>query len=498
MKKKIFASVAWLLITVCAICQQRTSNAELLSGKNVRLKLERIEMVGGVQGDPERPFFRARLKIIDEQGKNVGVRLSKGKEALKNSIQITDIQATEGKKICQILFVRNLGSEKKIQGDGGEGESSSGNREIMMLVDVSGSMKNPLRPDKRSKFTVAKEAAKTLVDSLGSEDRIAVVPFSSLGVKKTINEAIFKAPAGAQEQIESLSKFEALINKEPNKYNTGLYGAIKTALDKLSEKKNSDPLRQYLLIVLTDGENEVKPDKGDDKDLTETIDDVTSKANEVAIPIYTIGVAPTQKLRKELKDIADLQKGEFQEVNDLDRLRGFLNKVQEDTSASLLVTFHSPTRTNYKEFKNVEFEVIVDSPDGQLTNKFSWGGGATGNTFAGKLSDLEIEALMEALKKGDLKSNETSLETLSSRILKLFLILGLFSAGLAFFWFVPPRLFWPEVAKPSLPKRDKQKTPLPDPKLRQAESSVENSLPPRPRHRFEETRVYNKRNQGED
>ena len=128
---------------------------------------------------------------------------------------------------------------------------------ILMLVDVSGSMRNLGIGTAK---IVLKDNLLRSLESLGGESvRVAVAPFGSVDVAARIRSARFVTPGQAIDQIEALPA--------PDRENTGLYSAMQLGADRLeAELAQAGPEALGVLVVLTDGNNDVDH-PGDDPGL---------------------------------------------------------------------------------------------------------------------------------------------------------------------------------------------------------------------------------------
>lgn len=137
---------------------------------------------------------------------------------------------------------------------------------VLLLVDISGSMNDPMSGS-GSRFQAAKGAiAQFLQGMQEGSDRIAIVPFESHNVVSTIRSAVF-----ASRRSDALAQLNALPAPGP-KNNTALYQAVFSGSQALQaevgalqhEGSGREELQPHL-IVMTDGKNEVMP--GDDPQL---------------------------------------------------------------------------------------------------------------------------------------------------------------------------------------------------------------------------------------
>lgn len=137
---------------------------------------------------------------------------------------------------------------------------------VLILVDISGSMNQPISGSS-SRFEAVKGAlAQFLAGMQEGSDRVAIVPFESHNVISTIRSAVFATRRG-----DAMAQLQALPEPKP-KNNTALYQAVFSGVDSLQGEVNSlQPEAtngidiQPHLIVMTDGKNEVQT--GDDSQL---------------------------------------------------------------------------------------------------------------------------------------------------------------------------------------------------------------------------------------
>ena len=137
---------------------------------------------------------------------------------------------------------------------------------VLMIVDISGSMNQPMAGS-RSRFEALKSAiAQFLAGMQDGSDRIAIVPFESHNVVSVIRSAVFTT-----RRTDALAQLNALPAPGP-KNNTALYQAVFSGVDALQNELTTlrhegatDTELQPHLIVMTDGKNEVAA--GDDPQL---------------------------------------------------------------------------------------------------------------------------------------------------------------------------------------------------------------------------------------
>jgi Mg-chelatase subunit ChlD len=137
---------------------------------------------------------------------------------------------------------------------------------VLMLVDISGSMNQPMAGS-RSRFEALKSAiAQFLAGMQEGSDHVAIVPFESHNVVSTIRGAVFTT-----HRADALAQLNALPAPGPRN-NTALYQAVFSGVESLRGQMASlqhdgvtSAELQPHLIVMTDGKNEVAA--GDDPQL---------------------------------------------------------------------------------------------------------------------------------------------------------------------------------------------------------------------------------------
>src|SRR5215468_2229133 len=227
---------------------------------------ERVELLALDENDP-RPYFHAELKFANPDQ----VKLPGRAEDLQKRIKVREASSLfirEGKDFTPFK-VSNRATEGKL--------------DVMMLFDLSGSMITG-RLGGRTRLDAAKDAARVLVDRFRPGDRIAIAPFESHDVKAKVEGAVF-----AETQEEAEAQIDRLQARRDG--NTALYSATIFALNRLQRLKKKNADRQYMLVILTDGQNDVRP--GDDPEALQRKDDLDSvikKLNETNIQTFTIGV----------------------------------------------------------------------------------------------------------------------------------------------------------------------------------------------------------------
>jgi Mg-chelatase subunit ChlD len=469
----------WLLTgAACSRAGQSSRAAETSSSAAplVLKQVGRTQMLRSREGDP-RPFFRAEFNVVDREGN------LKKMEALKDLKSAINILGDPRDKLeFKPLYAASFGSDT----------NRSVGSEMLLLIDVSGSMKATMDAG-RNRLQVAQEAAQQLL--LGFRDgvdRIAIAPFESRAVKNRIREAEFvDTVAKAQGQIAALSLGD-------EKGNTALYSATETALRILQERSSKEPSRQYLLAVLTDGINDVD-NPIDEKGLLgdEGLGVVKDLAGKVGIPVYTIGVGtPGKDFNKVALSEMVAHGGSYSSADNPEGLRKVLESLRRSLQNRLRVTFFIANRRVCGGLTSIRFNAQF-TPPGKGTiesDDLIWTGGVAGNAAEGELDQYEKKALT------DFPNPPPPCDPWRS-LLWRFGMLGLLSAGLAALWFFVPRFFWPRPPLPQIPGRDGQR-PQPARKPPRASRSASEPDEPapsprpsaKPRRQSEQTRIYDDKN----
>lgn len=312
-------------------------------------------------------------------------------------------------------------------------------RTVMILVDISRSM------DKRmsnglSRFDVAKQAVDGFVSSLDSEiDRVAVVPFDNHGVRSTISAARF-SPGGEEAR--------GLVAAIPSpRGDTALYAAISFAIDALEQRQRTETGREYQLIVITDGIDDLGRDP--DPELRQhpvSIDEVALKTEGSSISVYPIGIG-----RAEDNILGPLERISFENshlVQEPDELIEVLARARPAVATGMQVTFLSPYATaGQLEGRNHMVRVLVGQPGpDQVFATLPWA--PPESMIAPQAREECSRSEKEALSKfGAPADDYTSL-------VRPLATLAVFACIWLLCWYLMPRLIWPERFSEELPKVD--------------------------------------------
>ncbi|HKC84320.1 MAG TPA: vWA domain-containing protein, partial [Blastocatellia bacterium] len=435
---------------------------------------ERVELLALDENDP-RPYFHAELKFANPDQ----VKLPGRAEDLQKRIKVREASSLfirEGKDFTPFK-VSNRATEGKL--------------DVMMLFDLSGSMITG-RLGGRTRLDAAKDAARVLVDRFRPGDRIAIAPFESHDVKAKVEGAVF-----AETQEEAEAQIDRLQARRDG--NTALYSATIFALNRLQRLKKKNADRQYMLVILTDGQNDVRP--GDDPEALQRKDDLDSvikKLNETNIQTFTIGVGDgidAGALREMV--FPRENKEQYSSADDAQSLTQFLAGAKQSLAEQIGILFFT-RRRDYHELKSLNFKVQIEALDGKiLQGVIPWNCRAA----AGCAPDRTMEREEMRLATESVEAPQPPPEQWKE-LLWLLLRFAIALAILAGLWWGIPKIIWPVTPLPHIPVRGGAKLP---PSRSVSKSRVAPPAPgesgrgggaARPRQGFEETRIYDNKKGG--
>jgi len=221
-------------------------------------------------------------------------------------------------------------------------------RTALILVDVSGSMNYGLSST-LTRFQAAKAAVKEFLKTfVDGKDRVAIVPFESHGVKDKISSAqFFTTQARAMEEADGL-KEPKHCKEGKDCPNTALYSAVDLGLAALLEQRTlaaSDSA--LLLVVLTDGYNDVDPKRGDESGLIEGTEVPTTLVNKIrdAVRNYNVRVISLGVGKPSEVDLAALRQLSSEKpvpCQDPECLKDFFAQAGAGRITPIVAAFDSP------------------------------------------------------------------------------------------------------------------------------------------------------------
>ncbi|MGA2136817.1 MAG: vWA domain-containing protein [Bryobacteraceae bacterium] len=310
----------------------------------------------------------------------------------------------------------------------------------LILLDVSGSMKTPLSND-LTRFEAAKAGAKAYLKNLDPDlDEVAVVPFESHNVVRTIQGAVFTHNRRtAEQQIDTLQ-----VSRNGN---TALYLAMKTALEKLQDERvrQSAPT-DARLVLMTDGEDDVQAgDDGVGKS-AEFLEDALQEKEQNHIQTVAIGLVKRDLPEKQEMALLEIGgEGSTYFVTNAEELEGAFARANQQAVERLQITFKIPLGKELLGGENhsITASIPVKGRVSRLSAAVSWITPATvAPNFAGPCDPEEKQALSELLGVD---------EPEWLRTVRPILVFIAWGGLLLICWFLIPRLIWPERYAEELP-----------------------------------------------
>jgi Ca-activated chloride channel family protein len=365
--------------------------------------------------------FRISFGFIDESGKPVNVQLPPA-DQLASHVEVQ----LDGQAVKPFYAVATATRSKTARRP----------ETTMLLFDISGSM---LTNDigGQSRFEGAKGAAAEYLKNFSDgQDRIAIVPFASQNVEKTIAAAHF-----VSSRAEAQAELDALPQPEPRN-NTALYSAVRTAVETLQQQRQPDR-EQPRLILLTDGTNDVRPQAGDDPGLLAGASGLTTSATAVQqsrVDVLPIGLGN----RQSIDEVAMTRLGTRPPLItfDLNTLHRAFQSQQLPPDENLTITLQAPESLDSRTLlagRVIRFRAKVTLSDGSVlmeNRQALWVAPPVATpSFEGEATDAEQRAF---LANASLDHGPIML------FLRPFLVFTALAALLAVLWFGLPRLLWPE------------------------------------------------------
>jgi Mg-chelatase subunit ChlD len=321
---------------------------------------------------------------------------------------------------------------------------------VLMIVDISGSMNQPMAGGSTRFQSLKSAIAQFLAGMQEGSDRVAIVPFESHNVVSTIRSAVFTT-----HRADALAQLNALPAPGP-KNNTALYQAVFSGVDSMKgelaslQHEGATPAElQPHLIVMTDGKNEVAP--GDDPQLLNGDLGLQQAVAQVQTSnLDTIGIGFGDKNDIDAGALQKLTKRFFYAA-DANQLLAALHVSRSAVSHSIQITWPLPEANRVALMGRDQ----IWTPSMQLED---------GSVLTGDPLRLIVPATNAP--EYDRAASPQELEALiathppansgwSSVLVHLLLYLGA-SAILLILWFWVPRLIWGEQYSSSVPDRSRR------------------------------------------
>lgn len=189
---------------------------------------------------------------------------------------------------------------------------------VLLVIDVSGSMGRTAEGTGESKITLAQRAASHALDLFAAKDRVGLWIFSTeLDGKKDYQELVPIGPVGEEDRWTHLrSKIASLVPRQ----GTGMYDTTKAAYETIMQR--FDPGGINAVVLLTDGRNEDPASIPFDR----LIAAIKVEPGSHVVRIFTIafGADADQQV---LKKIAEVSNGAFYDASEPDRIEKVFTDV---------------------------------------------------------------------------------------------------------------------------------------------------------------------------
>lgn len=365
------------------------------------------------------PCFRLNFGFSGEDGKPVGVQLPPANQ-LASHIEVQ----IDGQPV------------KPFYASSSTQAVSRRPQTVLLLFDISGSMLTA-DLDGQARFDAAKSAASEYLKGFAEgQDHVAIVPFASRDVEKTIAAARFVST-----RAEAQAELDALPRPVPHN-NTALYSAVRAAVQTLEHERSAGS-EQPRLILLTDGTNDVHSQMGDDSGLltgAEGLNEAVAAVQQSGVDVLPIGLGD----RHSIDEVAMARLGTRPPLItfDVDTLRKAFQLGQLPQDTSLTVTLQAPESMASRTLlagRVVHFRARLTLADGTAlveNREALWvAPPLVTPTFEEEATNAEQRAFL---------SNARLDHSSAMIFFRPFLVFASLAILLALLWFGLPRLIWPE------------------------------------------------------
>ncbi len=188
---------------------------------------------------------------------------------------------------------------------------------VLMVMDVSGSMGEPVPSAGANKLQLAQQAAIGALDGFAPDDQVGLWVFST-GQGDNGEPYRQLVPIGpAKDTVPVMKRDIAELLADGG---TGLYATLREA--QKESLKTLDTERINAIVLLSDGRNEYPPDT----DLDGLLDQLGAESVDTSVRVFTIGygeAADTEALER----IAEASRGQYYEANDPTSIEKVLTSV---------------------------------------------------------------------------------------------------------------------------------------------------------------------------
>ena len=186
-----------------------------------------------------------------------------------------------------------------------------------MVMDISGSMGEPVPEAGTDKLELAKQAAIGALDGFAPDDEVGLWVFST---NQGDNSEPYRelVPIGpAKSTIPVMKKDISQLLADGG---TGLYSTLRAA--QRESLKTLAPERINAIVLLSDGRNEYPPDT----DLDGLLDQLSAESVDTSVRVFTIGYGEAADTEA-LEAIAEASRGQYYEANDPTSIEKVLTSV---------------------------------------------------------------------------------------------------------------------------------------------------------------------------
>ncbi|XP_052072383.1 VWFA and cache domain-containing protein 1-like isoform X12 [Mytilus californianus] len=279
--------------------------------------------------------------------------------------------------------------------------ASPKDKDVVILIDSSSSMKQISGVTSKSKMSIAKEAARTVIETLNPNDRVAVISFSS-GVSvpgEDANHDCYKDTLSfaSKTNIDKLQEFVSLYIQESNTGDTNFENVLIKAFSYLGSTNNNVDVstRDQVILLLTDGGS------NDGRDPREVIRDENAKLqNRVIVFTYLLGPGATNEIKQQLREMATQVKSNSSYGNIRE---GHFTYVDQNQHASLsmeMATFYVQLRSGQINTNPVYSIPYVDpfSERGLITSMCKTVYGTLGSMQGVSCTDVKLSELLKEVE----------------------------------------------------------------------------------------------------
>ncbi len=177
---------------------------------------------------------------------------------------------------------------------------------VLLIVDVSGSMAEPVPDAGTDKLTLAKQAAIGALEQFAPDDEVGLWVFST-GLGQSGEPFAELVPIGPAQRTVPLMQRD--IDRLVADGGTALYATLRQAQSQMLKDLPQD--RINAIVVLSDGRNEYP----DDTDLDGLLRQLNGESVDTTVRVFTIGYGGSADTES-LEGIADASRGNYYEATD--------------------------------------------------------------------------------------------------------------------------------------------------------------------------------------